>query len=150
MWVKLEKKKNGVLEKNIKRSGVNYIDKLEFPNKKIVVNLAPADIKKVGSYYDLPIAIGILLKTNIIEKNNFKDTAFVGELSLDGSLRTVNGVLPIAAGLKKQGIKTLVVPYENAKEAAIIQGLTIYGAKNLNEIVNHYNKNLTMLVLKKI
>lgn len=111
----------------------------EFPNKKVVINLAPADIKKIGSYYDLPIAIGILSKTGTIEKNDFKDTAFIGELSLDGSLRAVSGVLPIAAGLKEQGIKTLIVPFDNAKEAGIISGLTVIGAKNLNELVNHFN-----------
>lgn len=117
----------------IKNSGFN------FPNKKIVVNLAPADIKKMGSYYDLPIAVGILSKNGIIAKTEFKDTAFIGELSLDGSLRAVSGVLPIAAGLLAQGIKTLIVPFENAKEAAIIEGLTVIGAKNLVEIVNHFN-----------
>ncbi|MCD7879200.1 MAG: YifB family Mg chelatase-like AAA ATPase [Candidatus Gastranaerophilales bacterium] len=111
----------------------------EFPNKKVVVNLAPADIKKVGSNYDLPIAIGILAKNGTITKTDFKDTAFIGELSLDGSLRAVCGVLPIAAGLKEQGIKILVVPSENAREAAIIQGLTVIGAKSLSEIVNHFN-----------
>ena len=113
----------------------------EFPNKKIVVNLAPADIKKAGSYYDLPIAVGILTKTGTIEKSDFKDTAFIGELSLDGSLRAVTGVLPITAGLKEQGIKTLIVPFDNAKEAAIIQGITVIGAKNLTDIVNHFNSS---------
>ncbi len=113
----------------------------EFPNKKIVVNLAPADIKKVGSYYDLPIAVGILAKTGVIEKNEFKDTAFIGELSLDGSIRSVCGVLPIAAGLLEHGIKTLIVPFDNAKEAAIISGLKVIGVKNLVEVVNHFNVN---------
>lgn len=113
----------------------------EFPNKKIVVNLAPADIKKMGSNYDLPIAVGILAKNGIIAQSDFKDTAFIGELSLDGSLRAVNGILPIAAGLKQQGIKVLIVPGENAKEAAIVQGITVYGAENLVEIVNHFNTN---------
>lgn len=117
----------------IKNSGYS------FPNKKIVVNLAPADIKKMGSYYDLPIAVGILSKTGVIAKTEFKDIAFIGELSLDGSLRAVSGVLPIAAGLIEQGIKTLIVPYENAKEAAIIDGLTVIGAKNLVELINHFN-----------
>lgn len=112
----------------------------DFPNRKVVVNLAPADIKKVGSYYDLPIAIGILAKNGTIQQSDFKETAFIGELSLDGSLRAVSGVLPIAAGLFEQGIKTLIVPYENAKEAAIIEGLTVIGAKNLVELVNHFNK----------
>ena len=111
----------------------------QFPNKKIVVNLAPADIKKMGSYYDLPIAVGILSKSGIITKTEFADTAFIGELSLDGSLRAVSGVLPIAAGLLEQGIKTLIVPFENAKEAAIIKGLNVIGAKTLVDIVNHFN-----------
>lgn len=118
----------------IKNSG------FDFPNRKVVVNLAPADIKKIGSYYDLPIAIGILAKNGTIQQSDFKETAFIGELSLDGSLRSVSGVLPIAAGLFEQGIKTLVVPFENAKEAAIIEGLTVIGAKNLVELVNHFNK----------
>lgn len=113
----------------------------EFPNKKTVVNLAPADIKKTGSCYDLPIALGILYKNGVPISENIKDTAFLGELSLDGSLRGVTGILPIAAGLKNQGIKTLVVPYENAKEAALIQGLNVLGAKSLNEVINHFDKN---------
>ncbi|MBQ3641754.1 YifB family Mg chelatase-like AAA ATPase [bacterium] len=113
----------------------------DFPNKKVVVNLAPADIKKMGSYYDLPIAVGILSKEGVISQSSFENTAFIGELSLDGSLRGVSGVLPIAAGLFEQGIKTLVVPYDNAKEAAIIDGLKVIGAKNLVEIVNHFNSD---------
>ncbi len=117
----------------IKNSG------FEFPNKKVVVNLAPADIKKEGSNYDLPIAVGILAKNNIIETPNFNNTAFIGELSLDGSLRSISGVLPIAAGLKEQGITTLIVPFDNAKEAAIVTGIKVIGAKNLVEIVNHFN-----------
>ncbi len=111
----------------------------EFPNKKVVVNLAPADIKKVGSYYDLPIAVGILSKNGIIERNEFEDIAFIGELSLNGSVRAVSGVLPIAAGLFELGVKTLIVPYDNAKEAAIISGLNVIGVKNLSEVVNHFN-----------
>lgn len=111
----------------------------EFPNKKVVVNLAPADIKKMGSLYDLPIALGILFKSGALEVTNFQNTAFIGELSLDGSLRSISGVLAIAAGLKEQGFKTLVVPYENAKEAAIIQGLEVIGAKTLADVVNHFN-----------
>ena len=114
----------------------------DFPNKKVVVNLAPADIKKMGSGYDLPIAVGILAKIGVIPNLNFENTAFIGELSLDGSLRAIPGVLPIAAGLKAQGITTIVLPFDNAKEAAIIEGLTILGAKNLVEIVNHFNTNL--------
>lgn len=111
----------------------------QFPNKKIVVNLAPADIRKTGSYYDLPIAVGILSKSGIIPQSEFNETAFIGELSLDGSLRAVSGVLPIAAGLKQQGIKKLILPMENAKEAAIVDDIDVIGANNLCEIVNHFN-----------
>ncbi len=111
----------------------------QFPNKKIVVNLAPADIRKTGSYYDLPIAVGILSKSGIISQSEFNETAFIGELSLDGSLRAVSGVLPIAAGLKQQGIKKLILPMENAKEAAIVDDIDVIGANNLCEIVNHFN-----------
>ena len=117
----------------IKNSGYN------FPQTKVVVNLAPADIKKEGSLYDLPIAIGILVKSGILLQSDFKDTAFIGELSLDGSVRSVKGILPIVQGLKEQGIKCVVVPFENAKEAALIPEVKVIGAKNLTQIVNHFS-----------
>ena len=75
-----------------------------FPNQKVIINLAPADIKKEGTNYDLPIAIGILARDGIEDEEKIKDTAFLGELSLDGSLRAVNGILPITAGLRELGI----------------------------------------------
>lgn len=108
-----------------------------FPPGKVIVNLAPADIRKEGTNFDLPIAIGIL-KEQGIEIPDSDDIAFIGELSLDGSLRGVNGVLPLVAGLKEFGIKTFFVPEENAKEAALVQGVNIYGAKHLHDIVNHF------------
>ena len=110
-----------------------------FPQTKVVVNLAPADIKKEGSLYDLPIAVGILVKSGILVQDEFKDTAFIGELSLDGSLRAVKGILPIAQGLKENGIKTVVVPFDNAKEAALIPDIKVIGAKDLKQIVNHFS-----------
>ena len=96
----------------IKNSGYH------FPNQKVVINLAPADLKKAGTNYDLPIAIGILARDGVVDEENIKKTAFLGELSLDGSLRAVTGVLPIVSGLKEFGIEQVVVPKENAKEAA--------------------------------
>ncbi len=108
-----------------------------FPTGKVIVNLAPADIRKEGTNFDLPIAVGILKEQGInIPDSN--DTAFLGELSLDGSLRRVNGVLPLVAGLKECGINNVFVPFENAKEAALVQGINIYGAKSLAEVVAHY------------
>lgn len=117
----------------IKNSGYS------FPAKKITVNLAPADIKKEGSLYDLPIAIGILSIDGILDCAKFEQYAFIGELSLDGSLRSVNGVLPLVAGFKELGIKKVIVPYDNGKEAALIQNIEVYSARHLSEVVNHFS-----------
>lgn len=118
----------------IKNSGFS------FPVGRVIVNLAPADIRKEGTNFDLPIAIGILKEQGINIPDDLT-TAFLGELSLDGSLRKINGVLPLVAGLKNYGIKTVFVPQENAKEAALVQGIKIYGAKHLGDVVNHFVDN---------
>ena len=116
----------------IKNSGYS------FPNQKVVVNLAPADIKKEGTNYDLPIAIGILARDGVVSEEEIKNTAFLGELSLDGSLRAVNGILPIVSGLKDFDIKQVVVPRENAKEAALIPGVKVLIADTLSDVVAHF------------
>ena len=110
-----------------------------FPNKKVVINLAPADLKKEGTNYDLPMAMGILAEDGIFDGGLLKDTAFIGELSLDGSLRAVNGILPIVAGLKDFGVKTVIVPEKNAKEAALIPDICVLSAKRLEDVVNHFS-----------
>lgn len=115
----------------IKNSGFS------FPTGKVIVNLAPADIRKEGTNFDLAIAIGIL-KEQGIEIPDDLATAYIGELSLDGSIRKVNGVLPLVSGLKDCGVKTVFVPKDNSKEAALVQGINIYGAKHLCDIVNHF------------
>lgn len=116
----------------IKNSGFS------FPQGKVIVNLAPADIKKEGTNFDLPIAIGIL-KEQGIEILDDNKTAYIGELSLDGSIRGVNGVLPLVSGLKDMGIKTIFVPEDNANEAALVQEVNIYGVKDLRTLVNHFS-----------
>lgn len=115
----------------IKNSGFS------FPTGKVIVNLAPADIRKEGTNFDLPIAVGILKEQEVGIPDEEK-TAFLGELSLDGSLRKISGVLPLVSGLKDEGITTVFVPFENAKEAALVQGVKVFGAKHLRDIVNHY------------
>lgn len=109
-----------------------------FPAKKVIVNLAPADLKKEGANFDLPIAMGILTEDEVLNSEQIKDYAFLGELSLDGSLRGVSGVLPLVIGLKDFGIKNIILPEINAKEAALVQGINVYGAKNLGDAVNHF------------
>ena len=108
-----------------------------FPLGKVIVNLAPADIRKEGTNFDLPIAIGILKEQGLGIPDDLT-IGFLGELSLDGSLRRINGVLPLVMGLKEHGINTVFVPEENAKEAALVQGIKVFGAKHLTDIVNHF------------
>ena len=113
----------------IKNSGFS------FPQTKVVINLAPADIKKEGSSYDLAMAVGILLKEGIIKDFDNQSTAFLGELSLDGTLRAVNGILPIVFGLYDLGFKKVILPYENLEEASFIDNIETLGAKSLTEVV---------------
>lgn len=121
---------------------------VEFQSKKIVVNLAPADTKKEGSSYDLPIAIGILISMEIIKKANLDNIAFIGELSLDGRINKVNGILPMCIEAKRLGIKQIIVPEENAKEAGIVTEIEILPAKNLLEVINFLNKEETIEPIK--
>ncbi|HEV09092.1 MAG TPA: ATP-binding protein, partial [Sulfurihydrogenibium azorense] len=115
---------------------------IKFPVKKITVNLAPADILKVGTLYDLPIAVGILSSSGILDQSKLEKTAFIGELALNGDLRPVKGILPIAIKLKSEGFENFILPQENAKEAAIVEGLNVYGFKNLKEILDFLNGDL--------
>ncbi|MDR0570033.1 MAG: YifB family Mg chelatase-like AAA ATPase [Clostridiales Family XIII bacterium] len=108
----------------------------EFPLKRILVNLAPADTRKEGPIYDLPIALGILEASGQLEGIP-KDCVFVGELSLEGSLRPVRGMLPIALSARKHGAKEIFVPKDSAAEAALVRGITVYPAEHVSEIVEH-------------
>lgn len=116
----------------IKNSGYS------FPAKKIVVNLAPADLKKNGTSFDLPIAVGILIEEEVLTAEQTADYAFIGELSLDGLIRPAAGILPMVIGLKEAGIKNVIVPKFNAKEAALIEGINIFGAEHLGDVVAHF------------
>lgn len=123
----------------IKNSGI------EFPSRKIIVNLAPADIRKEGTFFDLPIAIGILLAIGEISKIKIKDfesTIFLGELSLDGNINRVNGVLPMCIEAMELGIKRVILPKENAIEASIIKGLEIIPVNNLKEVIDYITGNI--------
>ncbi len=110
-----------------------------FSGKKVVVNLAPADLRKEGSGFDLPIAVGILAAMEQVVAARLSETLFLGELSLDGSLRGVKGVLPIAAMAREQGLKRIVVPQENACEAAVVSGIEVLGASHLKEVIEWLN-----------
>jgi len=107
------------------------------PPKKITVNLAPADVRKEGSAFDLPLALGVLAGAGQIPVVAFSGVAFVGELGLDGGLRPIRGVLSMAEGCKRAGLRSLVVPRENAAEGAVVEGLELLGARTLSEVVRH-------------
>ncbi len=109
--------------------------------RKVVVNLAPADLRKEGAGYDLPIAIGILAAMGDVRTDMLEETLLVGELSLDGSLRPVRGVLPIAAKARAEGLRRVVVPRANAAEAAVVTGLEVYGLDTLSDVIACMNGN---------
>lgn len=113
---------------------------IDFQSKKIVVNLSPADTKKEGSSFDLPIAIGILIATENISGFNVRDIAFIGELSLNGKINKVNGVLPMCIEASRLGVKEIIVPTENALEAGIVRNINVIPAENLTEVIEYLNK----------
>jgi len=115
---------------------------LEKPRTKVVVNMAPADIRKAGSAYDLPIAIGLLAATEQIPGEPLADYVIMGELSLDGSLRPIKGALPIAIQARTEKFKGLILPKQNAREGAMVNNLDVYGVEHINEVIEFFrNKN---------
>ena len=115
----------------------------EFPSRKILVNLAPADKKKEGTFFDLPIAIGILIAIEqICEVQDIENTCILGELSLDGKINKVNGILPMCIEAKNLGIKKVIIPKENSKEAQIIKDLKIIPVENLKDVIDYLNDEL--------
>lgn len=121
------------IEAAIKNNGFHM------PRIKIVVNLSPADIKKEGTAYDLPIAIGVLAASDQISGEKSSEYVIMGELSLDGGLMPVKGALPIAIQARKEKFKGLILPKQNAKEAAIVNDLKVYGAENIKEVIDFFN-----------
>lgn len=112
---------------------------LQYPIKKITVNLAPADIRKEGSAFDLPLAIGILAASEFIDERLLEDTVILGELALDGSIRPIRGALPIAVRVKESGMKRLILPADSAPEASIVEGIEVYAMQSLNDVVEFLN-----------
>jgi len=121
------------IESTIKNIGYKW------PRTKIVVNLSPADIRKTGTAFDLPIALGILAATNQVEKENLDQYQFMGELSLDGSILPIKGALPIAIQARKDGFKGLFVPLQNVREAGMVNNLDVYGVEHITDVIEFLN-----------
>lgn len=120
----------------IKNSGFNLF------SRKIIVNLAPATKRKEGTSFDLPIAVGVLIASNYIYSNKIKNLAFIGELSLDGKVNKINGILPMCVELQSLGIKEVVIPKENLKEAEMVNGIRIIPVSRLMEVVKYLNNEI--------
>ncbi len=118
------------------------------PGMMITINMAPADIRKEGSSYDITLAIGILAASGQISSDKVKDYIIMGELSLDGGLQPIKGVLPIALCAKENGFKGLILPAQNAKEAAIVEGLDVYGITNIKEAIDFLNGDVVLEPVK--
>ncbi|MBI5192064.1 MAG: YifB family Mg chelatase-like AAA ATPase [Nitrospirae bacterium] len=116
----------------------------KFPTKKITVNLAPANIKKEGALYDLPVAVAILCAEEIIDVNKVKDFMLIGELSLDGRIKPVRGALSIAILAKDKGFKGLLIPESNAAEAGLIKDINIYGVESLSQVISFFNNSINL------
>lgn len=118
----------------------------KIPGKKIIINMAPADIRKEGSAYDLPLAVGILTATEQINCPDLQKYVIMGELSLDGSLVPIKGVLPIAIKAREEGFEALILPKANAKEAAVVNNLKVYGIENIKELIDFFNGDAELVI----
>ncbi len=131
---------NAVRESSYRISAALNNNGYKLPGKKITINMAPADLRKEGAAYDLTLAIGILAASNQIQSENIQEYIMMGELSLDGSLQPIKGVLPIAIKAREEGFKYLIVPKANAEEAAIVDNLEVLAADTILEVINHFNR----------
>ncbi|PLX83258.1 MAG: magnesium chelatase [Desulfuromonas sp.] len=111
----------------------------EFPSRRITINLAPADVRKDGAAFDLPMAIGLLRATGVVKGQSERPYLFMGELSLDGRVKPVRGALPVAVAARGWNLAGLVLPEENAREGGIVEGLPVYGVRDLGEVVDFLN-----------
>ncbi|TAH42660.1 MAG: ATP-binding protein [Bacteroidetes bacterium] len=120
----------------------------KYPRQEITVNMAPADVRKEGSAYDLTIAMGILAASAQLKQDELDKYIIMGELSLDGGLQPIKGVLPIAIQARDEGYKGFILPMQNAKEAAIVNGLNVYGVENIVEVVDYFNEVRDLIPVK--
>ncbi|MDX1462842.1 MAG: YifB family Mg chelatase-like AAA ATPase, partial [Marinirhabdus sp.] len=136
---------NAIKESNYRIAAALQNNGYKIPGKKITLNMAPADMRKEGSAYDLTLAIGILVSSGQIqEKNTLSEYIIMGELSLDGSLQPIGGALPIAVNAKEEGFKGFILPEQNAKEAAIVEGLEVCGVQNIKEVIDFFDAEVDL------
>ena len=135
---------NAIKESNYRIAAALQNNGYKIPGKKITINMAPADLRKEGSAYDLTLAVGILAASNQIKSDNLDEYIIMGELSLDGSLQPIKGALPIAVKAREEGFKKFILPSQNAKEAAIVDNLEVYGVDNIKQVIDYFDKGETL------
>ncbi len=136
---------NAIRESNFRIAAALQNNGYKIPGKKLILNMSPADLRKEGSAYDLTLAMGILVATEQIEENNpLSDYIIMGELSLDGNLQPIRGALPIALKAKEEGFKGFMLPEQNAREAAIVEGIEVFGIRNIKEVIDFFNENIPL------
>ena len=135
---------NAIKESNYRIAAALQNNGYKIPGKKITINMAPADLRKEGSAYDLTLALGILAASAQIKSEGIQDYLIMGELSLDGSLQPIKGALPIAIKAQQEGFKGFILPKENANEAAIVKGLEVYGVENIKEVIDFFDKEIPL------
>ena len=131
---------NAIKESNYRIAAALQNNAYKIPGKKIILNMSPADMRKEGSAYDLTLATGILIASSQIKGDEVGDYIIMGELSLDGGLQPIKGALPIAIKAREEGFKGFILPKQNAKEAAIVDGLEVYGIENISEVIDFFDK----------
>jgi magnesium chelatase family protein len=129
---------NAIKESNFRIAAALQNNGYKIPGKKIIINMSPADLRKEGSSYDLTLAIGILVATNQIKGEGVDKYLIMGELSLDGNLQPIRGALPIAVKAREEGFKGFILPKQNAKEAAIVDGLEVFGVDNISQVIKFF------------
>ena len=136
---------NAIRESNFRIAAALQNNGYKIPGKKLILNMSPADLRKEGSAYDLTLAMGILVATGQIkEEIPLEDFIIMGELSLDGSLQPIRGALPISIKAKEEGFKGFILPEVNAKEAAIVEGIDVFGVKNIKEVIDFINEGIPL------
>ena len=135
---------NAIKESNYRIAAALQNNGYKIPGKKIILNMSPADMRKEGSAYDLTLAAGILVATGQIKGEQIGDYIIMGELSLDGGLQPIKGALPIAIKAREEGFKGFILPTQNAKEAAIVDGLKVYGVSNISEVIDFFDKDIAL------
>ena len=137
---------NAVRESNFRIAAALQNNGYKIPGKKLILNMSPADLRKEGSAYDLTLAMGILVATGQIkEKIPLESYIIMGELSLDGNLQPIRGALPISIKAKEEGFKGFILPEINAKEAAIVEGIDVFGVKNIKEVIDFVNEGIPLI-----